>query len=417
MKITNEQSRVLHLNSLMLWEGPGKIKALDVIKKLSYLQIDAIYSIARSQDIVLHNRTTSYQEKDVWKLLEEKKLFEGFAHARCLLPIDDLPYYYTKMLRRRESVPQWYRSVSEELDWQTEILETAKIKKEISVKDITIPENFPKFTGWNQAPKRMLDYLSTRGYLFSSKREKFQSFYKLPELQFKNFDTIVSNLPSREEEFLFHIKSTLRATGPSPLHRLLHYKYIHSSIELNGKKISPRTLVSKYIKDGTLTEIKVEGNNGKHVTYVCLPDQSDMITDLPQKDQDEYNCFFLSPFDNALWSRESLFAQYNFDYKMEVYVPKIKRIYGFFTMPILFGPDFVGRVDVKLERKDGTFHFLKWSLEKNFKQMKSIGYFWKELTHAIERITLFHKVSKVDLGNLSSTYKNKIQKLADIKVS
>lgn len=416
MKISNLQSRVLHLNSLMLWEESGKIKSLEIIKKLSYLQIDAIYSIARSQDIVLHNRSTSYQEKDIWKLLKTNKIFEGFAHARCLLPLDQLPYYYVKMLRKREQIPDWYKSVSEEMDWQAEILETAAIKKEISIKDITIPKNFPKFTGWTHAPKRMLDYLSTRGYLVSSKREKFQSFYKLPELQLKNFDALVSQLPSREEEFLFHIRSTLRSVGPSPLHRLLHYKYIHSSIELNGKKISPRTLVSRYIKDGTLTEIIVEANDGKSETYLCLPDQSELITDLPQKDQNDYNCFFLSPFDNALWSRESLLAQYNFDYKMEVYVPKSKRVYGFFTLPILYGPDFIGRVDVKLDRKTKTFHWVKWSWEIKLKQIKSNTHFWKKIAASIERFVLFHGVNKTNLGNLTKSQQNKIQKLMNIQV-
>ena len=95
--------------------------------------------------------------------------------------IDELPFYYAKMLRKREQIPNWYKLVAEELDWQEEILEIAKANKEISVKDVSIPDNFPKFTGWTHAPKRMLDYLSTRGFLFSSKREKFQSFYKLPD--------------------------------------------------------------------------------------------------------------------------------------------------------------------------------------------------------------------------------------------
>ncbi|OLS24796.1 MAG: hypothetical protein HeimC2_21010 [Candidatus Heimdallarchaeota archaeon LC_2] len=400
----------------MLWEEPGKYKTLEIIKKLSYLQIDAIFSTARSQDIVLHNRSTTYKEEDVWKLLKTNKIFEGFAHARCLISIDELPFYYAKMLRKREQIPSWYKLVADELDWQGEILETTKIKKEIGVKDISIPDNFPQFTGWSNAPKRMLDYLSTRGFIFSSKREKFQSFYKLPNHQYKNFKKIISNLPSREEEFLFHIKSTLRAAGPSPLHRLLHYKYIHSSIDMGGKKISPRTLVSNYIREGILSEINVETSNGKDDKYLCLPDQSDMITNIQQKDLEEYNCFLLSPFDNALWSREALLAQYNFDYKMEVYVPQEKRIYGFFTLPVLYGPDFVGRVDVKLDRKSKVFHWIKWSWEPKYKQIKSKTNFWKKLSESIERFVLFHGVTKTNLGNISKTKQNKIRKLMTIQL-
>ncbi|MHA2031847.1 MAG: DNA glycosylase AlkZ-like family protein, partial [Candidatus Kariarchaeaceae archaeon] len=406
----------LHLNSLMLWEEPEKTKAIDIIKKLSYLQIDAIFSIARSQDIVLHNRSTLYQEEDVWKLLKTNKVFEGFAHARCLIPSNQLPYYYVKMLRRRGQIPEWYKLVANELDWQEEILQTVKSKKEIGVKDITIPNNFPKFTGWSTAPKRMLDYLSTRGYLFSSKRVKFQSYYKLPDIKFKNFEKIITNLPTREEEFLFHIESTLNAGGPSPLHRLLHYKYIHSTIQLDGKKISPRTLVNKYIKEGLLSTVKVLRDDGKIDDYLCLPSQSDLITDIPGKDIEEYNCFILSPFDNALWSREALLAQYNFDYKMEVYVPKKKRIYGHFTLPVLFGPDFIGRVDVKLDRKTKTFHWINWFWELKYKQIKSNNNFWKKLATSIEKFVLFHGVTKTNLGNIPKTHQKKIQKLMNLHV-
>ena len=106
---------MLHLNSLILWEEPGKYKTLEIIKKLSYLQIDAIFSTARSQDIVLHNRSTTYKEEDVWKLLKTNKVFEGFAHARCLISIDELPFYYAKMLRKRKQIPSWYKLVAEEL--------------------------------------------------------------------------------------------------------------------------------------------------------------------------------------------------------------------------------------------------------------------------------------------------------------
>lgn len=400
----------------MLWDEPGKAKPLDIIKQLSYLQIDAIFVTARSQDLVLHSRSTSYKEEGVWKFLKSKKILEAFAHARCLVPVDQLPYYYTKMLRKRDIIPGWYKHVAEDVDWREEILERAKNGREIGISDLAIPEKFPKYTGWSSAPKRMLDYLSTRGYLFASRREKFQSYYKLPELLFKEFDNTTSKHPTREEEFLFHIHSTLNAVGPTPLHRLLHYKYIHSTFELDGKRISPRTLVKKYIKDGSLVEVGVETNEGKEENYLYLPDDIDAITNVSSKDQSEYNCFILSPFDNALWSREALLSQYNFDYKMEIYVPAAKRVYGYFTMPVLFGPDFLGRVDVKLDRKTGILYWIKWSWENKYKQYKSNEYFWKKLANTIERFVLFHGVTKTNLGNIAKARQKKLGKLMDILI-
>ena len=101
---------------------------------------------------------------------------------------------------------------------------------------------------------------------------------------------------------------------------------------------------------------------------------------------------------------------------MEVYVPQKKRIYGFFTLPVLYGPDFIGRVDVRLDRKTKTFHWIKWSWEQKYKQIKSSTHFWKKLSESSERFSLFHGVSKANLGNIPKTQQKKIQKLMDIQV-
>jgi uncharacterized protein YcaQ len=141
-----------------------------------------------------------------------------------------------------------------------------------------------------------------------------------------------------------------------------------------------------------------------------------MISDIPDKGVEDYNVFILSPFDNALWSREALLDQYNFDYKMEIYVPEAKRIYGYFTLPILFGPNFIGRVDVKLDRKSKVFRWIKWSWEPAYKDVKSNESFWNKLASTIERMVLFHGVNMTTLGNIPKIRQKKISKLSNIKI-
>jgi uncharacterized protein YcaQ len=128
----------------------------------------------------------------------------------------------------------------------------------------------------------------------------------------------------------------------------------------------------------------------------------DQLTDIPQ---DEKNVFFLSPFDNVLWSRESLVEQYNFDYKMEIYVPKKDRQFGFYAMPILYMTKFVGRVDPKLDRSNSCMDFLGWYWEQDFLPDEV---FWDNLSKRLEEFLTFHNCETYALGNLKEGYRKEI---------
>ncbi|MHA2251149.1 MAG: DNA glycosylase AlkZ-like family protein [Candidatus Kariarchaeaceae archaeon] len=391
--------KIAHLENLRLWSKPKTPSVLDICEKLGYIQLDTISVVARSQDLVCHTRSIDYGEKNIWKYLENGKLFEGFAHARCLLPMENFPYHFSKMLMRRANLPRWSTSVNDFSKWAKQIIDYVDNNGEVTTKDIPVPDNFPSFTGWNSPSKRMLDYLFTRGYLLVKKREKFQLVYDLPDRVVRK---LPSELPNRLEIFWHDIKSTLIAIGPSMQHRLLHYKYTHRSFEVNGKKYNPRVLIKQAVKDGDLVTLNVEGHKEP---FYYLPELLPSLEDIPTVEEDEAHVFLLSPFDNVLWSRESLLAQYQYDYKMEVYVPKRKRKFGYFAMPILWGHKFIGRVDTKFDRKSGEMQFIQWTWEKKFKENR---YFWKALASTLNRFASFHGASKISLGDMSLKNKERL---------
>ncbi len=196
------------------------------------------------------------------------------------------------------------------------------------------------------------------------------------------------------DRFWFFIRSTLNAVGISPVHRVLHYKYNHRKFKIDGENINPRNILKEWIKDGRLQQID---------KYVGLKEQVENLDDLPSKDSDEFNVFLLSPFDNSLWSREALLEQYNFEYKMEIYIPRLKRKYGYYVMPILYGTEFVGRVDVRYDRKIRTMNFINWYWEEKFHKNK---YFIEKLAITINRFIRFHNADNIELGNVR--FKNQL---------
>ncbi|MHA2253964.1 MAG: DNA glycosylase AlkZ-like family protein, partial [Candidatus Kariarchaeaceae archaeon] len=153
MKLTEQQTKISHLHNLQLWDVPRNRTPVDILKKLSYIQLDTISVVARSQDLICHTRSLNYKENAIWKELDKGNVFEDFVHARCLVHTDDFPYHYSKMISRRGSKIWWQSFFENNPSWLNEVLNLVVSQDGISIKDIPVPTDFPKGTGWNRPQK------------------------------------------------------------------------------------------------------------------------------------------------------------------------------------------------------------------------------------------------------------------------
>jgi len=94
--------------------------------------------------------------------------------------------------------------------------------------------------------------------------------------------------------------------------------------------------------------------------------------------------FILSPFDILNIFRHRLKDFFNFDYQVECFVPAPKRIYGYFSLPVIAGETFIARMDAKADRKGKilivhNLHFEEVSLDEQVidKLIKSLQAFMK----------------------------------------
>ena len=108
-----------------------------------------------------------------------------------------------------------------------------------------------------------------------------------------------------------------------------------------------------------LEEVQISGLKS---TYYTMPQ---LVAQQPQRVIK--NVYLLSPFDNAVIQRKRLNTLFNFDYQTEIYYPVHKRQYGYFSMPILYGTEFIGRLDPKAHRAQKLLEIRNLVLEPHIK--------------------------------------------------
>jgi uncharacterized protein YcaQ len=106
--------------------------------------------------------------------------------------------------------------------------------------------------------------------------------------------------------------------------------------------------MAELVEDGTLTEAKVQGWKDK--AYLGPRARRELVEAAPGGNPTT----ILSPFDPVVWNRDRAIRLFDFDYKIEIYVPQEKRVFGYYSLPILHNRKLVGRIDLKSDRQSGT---------------------------------------------------------------
>jgi uncharacterized protein YcaQ len=200
--------------------------------------------------------------------------------------------------------------------------------------------------GWGdyKPAKRALEQLFMEGELMIAKRQGFQKVYDLTErvLPYKA-DT---RMPSPREYHQHLIDNYLRSNGVGTPAEMAYLR--------KGLKPAIETLCKELLEEGDLERVTINKQN-----YYLLAGQDQLL----QTSLSRSKVKILSPFDNLLIQRKRTKQLFNFDYLVECYVPAAKRQYGYFCLPLLWGQQFAGRMDAKIDRKTGVLDIHKLYLE------------------------------------------------------
>lgn len=366
------------------------------IRLLEAVQLDPVAAVERNQHLVLAARVVGYTPALLEGLLGEKLIFEYWGHAACVFPIEDYPIFEGKRrAQRKRLAPQLapLRSVAKAV--------LARLEREgpLPARAFT---GAPRIRGWwdtagpkTKATSHALTLLLGTGQVMVARREGVERYFDLPQRVvppevFRNAADIAYQ--DANDALLAKYMRALRV-------------FDLSDGTFGWRRIPAKqrqTIVARLIHAGTVVPLQIEGTRRP---YFLLAEDVDRLRRQGEGAPEEANADapvrFLPPLDNLLWRRERLADVFGFAYRWEVYVPAAKRMYGYYTMPILAGDRLIGRMNPLLDRNAGRLIVNLLHLERGVTPTPRLR---AALRDALEGFARLHGASKLTIGRSRPTH-------------
>ncbi|MCC7439123.1 MAG: YcaQ family DNA glycosylase [Armatimonadetes bacterium] len=355
LNLTINSARALMLAAQGLCRPPAKIATkLDVLKaiqRMQLLQIDTIHVVARSPYLVLWSRLGAYKPEWLGEHLSEGKLFEYWGHEASFIPIEDYPLYRHRMIAPGSLGWKYSHAWMERHRQDVEHV-MAHIRANGPARSVDFKASGQRGgTWWEWKPeKRALEMMFTAGELMIARRQNFQRVYDLRQRLLPDWDD--AKMPTMQAVMEKFVRKAVKALGVTTARWVADY--------FRTKKGETIPVVQSLAERGQLIRADVEGFP---VPAFIHPDNLTLAKQAIAGKLTPELTTLLSPFDPLVWDRERALAMFNFDYRIECYTPAAKRKYGYFTLPMLWRGNIIGRLDPKAHRKQGIFEVKSLHLE------------------------------------------------------
>lgn len=348
-----------------------KARLHETIRHLGCVQLDTISVVSRSHETVLWSRIGAYDPAVLASLhYPDGLLTEYWAHAAAIIPIESFPYYRREMDLYREKYEQpgsWAAANGE-----TIAAVHARIRENgaMAARLFERP-NGPKPEAWTwyggKPARQALDHLWSRGDIMVARRESgFQRVYDLTERVIPAEH--LAHIPDEAERRRHFMTGSLRALGVATPRWVADYfrNWARPHQVPKASKLGLEELAA----EGLAVPVQVEGiNEPTFLDAALLP----RLADLRAGRGKPALTTLLSPFDNLVWNRNRDEALWDFHYRIEVYTPAPKRVYGYYSLPILHRGKLVGRLDAVVDRKQRTLTVRSVHLEPKVKPSEALA--------------------------------------------
>jgi uncharacterized protein YcaQ len=321
----------------------GPIKARHVtqlIERLGVVQIDSVNALVRSHYLPLFSRLGNYPQdlldQAAWSQGRQRALFEYWGHEASLLPMALYPLLRWRMRRAAQGegiYQQMARFGREQQPVIARVLQSVREQGALGAGSLsTRQERAGPWWDWS-AEKHALEWLFAAGEVTVAGRRGFERLYDLPErvLPASIMDHPEVAEAEAQRGLLLHAATALGVGTEKDLRDYFRQDPLPSRIAL-----------AELVEMGALQVVSVEG---WRQPAFCLPQFT-----VPRK---VAASALLSPFDSLIWERARTERLFDFRYRLEIYTPQHKRVYGYYVLPFLHNERIAARVDLRAERAAG----------------------------------------------------------------
>lgn len=401
IQLTNRQARqfiLLKHGLLGEYRFTGKQGVVDFVRQVGCIQYDPIDVCGKNAELVLQSRIKGFTKNMLVELLYQDRLLVDYPDKNlAIIPVEDWPYF--------ERYRQAARQHAERYPEMEALIEGVRAHIQnhgpLISDDLKLEGNFAwrsaiHWSSGNNTSRSVLEQMYSTGELIIHHKKGTRKYY---DIAGKYIHPNLLNAPEPLEGELEHHKwRVLRRIGAVGL---LWNRASDAWLNIWGLKAVQRSEVFRQL----LLEariVAVAAENMKDNLY-CRAEDLPLIETVLQNPSPEWRCELIAPLDNFIWDRKLINELFGFDYTWEIYTPAIKRKFGYYVLPLLYGESLIGRAEIIAERKAGTLVVKNVWYENGIKPTKQLR---TALNHCFQNFALFNGCGTISNESMNQYFQS-----------
>ena len=396
-ELTKEQARrfILAKQGLLgRYRFSGKAGALCYIRQAGCIQYDPVDVCGKNAELTLQSRVRGFRKSMLQELLyQDRKLVDYADKELSIWPAEDWPYFSPYRARSRAMGEDFEGLAGLEAQALAYIRENGPVSSDtLPIEGEIFWHSSMHWSGnWHrksQAARSVLEQLYTDGALLIHHKNGARKFYDLAERCLEP-QLLHAENPCPDEDALlcWRVLRRIGAVG------LLWNKSSPALLGIRLDAETRRRIFSQLEARGAILPARVEGM--KPVFVYRAEDEALMQAACAGTLDAGPRMELLAPLDPLLWDKQLIAALWDFQYSWEIYTPAEKRKYGYYTLPILWGERFIGRIEAAADRKSGTLFVKNIWYEPGVRRTKKLQ---AAMDRTLHRFAAFNDCETVDMA-------------------
>ncbi len=368
--LTNRQARqflLLKHGLLGTYQYAGKQGALAFVRRTGCIQFDPVDLCGKNAELTLQSRVKGFTKGMLNELLYLDRVLTDYPDKNlAIMPTEDLPYFerYRAAARQRAAA---YPEMAAALEQARAFIREngAVCSDDMQLEGDFYWQSAIHWSSGTKLSRSVLEQMYSAGELIIHHKKGTRKYYDLAE---KHLPLSVLRAPDPFPDEFAHQQwrgaRRVNAVG------LLANRPSDAWLNIWGLNVAIRGEIFRTLsEEGKLLVIHVEGLKD---SYYCNSEDAPLLEAVRQEPPRRFRCELMAPLDPLLWDRKLIKALFGFEYTWEIYTPASKRKYGVYVLPLLYGEQFIGRVEAVCDRKAGILTVKNIWYEDGVRQTKKL---------------------------------------------